>query len=165
MKTSLSILPLALLMAASMTACDKNANSSSSFKPPSDATKQSDGSYRYADGSIHNADGTLRTAAPSRDTTTNRDTSKDKPTKPDATDQGNNQADLDVTQAIRKAVQAREGVSAGTKSVLVIVTASGTVTLKGEVPSEAEKNTIAEIAMSNAAGRTVDNQLVVKPAH
>jgi len=88
----------------------------------------------------------------------------EKPTKPDAVDQGNSQAELDVTQAIRKAVQARDDVSAGTKSALVIVTDKTRVTLKGPVASEAEKTAIGDVATSNAAGRTIDNQLAVKPA-
>lgn len=159
MKNTLKVLPLMLVLAAGMTACDKT-TSSDTYKHPSDAVRQADGSYRYSDGSIHNADGSLRTAAPRREATP---VEPAKPTKPDAVDQSNEQADLDVTAAIRKAVQAREGVSAGTKSMLVVVTTKGTVTLKGEVATDAEKTAIGEIATANAAGRTVDNQLTVKP--
>jgi hypothetical protein len=158
MKHTLKMLPFALILAAGLTACDKGTTStSSSYKHPSDAVRQSDGTYRYSDGSIHNADGSVLAPAPSRDVT------KDKPTKPDAMDQSNDKADLDVTAAIRKAVQAREGISTGTKSTLVIVTQKGTITLKGPVADEAEKTTIGEIATSNAGGRTVDNQLAVTP--
>ena len=163
MKTTFKMIPAALVIAAGLTACEKNSstNVSSSYKHPSDAVRQADGSYRYADGSIHNADGTLRMSAP---TAEDRNRPAEKPTKPDAVDQSNKQADLDVTQAIRKAVQAREGISTGTKSLLVIVTDASTVTLKGEVATDGEKTSIGEIATANAAGRTVDNQLTVKPA-
>ncbi|HYD01211.1 MAG TPA: BON domain-containing protein, partial [Phycisphaerales bacterium] len=116
------------------------------------------------DGSIRNADGSIRTAAPSMpEARDNRNLPNEKPTKPDAVDQSNKQADLDVTQAIRKAVLARDGMSMGAKNI-TIVTEMGTVTLKGEVASDTEKTTIGEIATANAAGRTVDNQLTVKPA-
>lgn len=161
MNTTLKMFPLALIIAAGLAACDKSP-STSSYSHPSDAVRQVDGTYKYADGSIHNADGSLKTPAPAAREST---TSKEKPVKPDAVTQGNNQADLDVTAAIRKGIQARDDVSSGTKSLLVIVTEKGTVTLKGQVASEAEKATIAEIAVANAAGRTVDNMLTVKPAN
>ena len=67
-----------------------------------------------------------------------------------------------MTQAIRKALVARDGMSMAAKNI-TIVTEKGTVTLKGEVASDAEKAAIAEIASANAAGRTVDNQLSVAP--
>lgn len=166
MNTTLKMLPFALIMAAGLAACDK-APAVSSYTHPTDAVRQSDGTYKYADGSVHNADGSQKTPAPAMRETppAMRDTTKDKPVKPDAMTQGNNQSDLDVTAAIRKGIQSRDDVAMGTKSLLVIVTEKGTVTLKGQVATEAEKATIAEIAVANAAGRTVDNMLTVKPVN
>ena len=161
MKSPLKIFSFAMLIAAGMAACDKT-NSNGEYKHPSDAVKQADGTYRYADGSVHNADGTVKTPAATSTPAPRNDTTK--PTKPDAMSQGNDAAEREVTQAIRKAVVAREGMSMAAKNV-VIVTEKGTVTLKGEVPTESEKATIAEIASSNAGSRTVDNQIVVKPSN
>lgn len=165
MNTSIKTFSFALIVAAGLTGCDKKADSTS-YSHPSDAVRQADGTYRYADGSIRNADGSVKTAAPvrdvPRDTTAPRDPAMEKPTKPDAVSQGNNQPDLDVTAAIRKAVLAREGMSMAGKNV-VIVTEKGTITLKGEVATAAEKTAIGEIATANASGRAVDNQIVVKP--
>ena len=176
MNSSIKTLSFAMIVAAGMTGCDKKADTTSSSTHPTDAVRQTDGTYRYADGSVRNADGSIKTAAPIRDAardssatrdpamrdSTTRDPALDKPVKPDAMSQGNNQADIDVTAAIRKAVLAREGMSMAGKNA-VIVTEKGTITLKGEVATAAEKATIGEIAAANAAGRTVDNQIVVKP--
>jgi hypothetical protein len=168
-KKTLMVLPTAIMIAAAMTACNKtNTGTNTASNLPKDAVRQSDGTYRYADGSIHNSDGTLVTSSPRREARDNRDwsdkppTGDGKPSKPDAVNQGNAQADLDVTAAIRKAIVGREGMSMAAKNVTV-VTDKGTVTLKGEVASESEKANIAEIAMANAGGRTVDNQLSVAP--
>ncbi|MBY0307465.1 MAG: BON domain-containing protein [Phycisphaerales bacterium] len=178
MPTSMKLFSAALLLGATMTACDKSdTNNHTASNVPKDAVRQADGTYRYADGSIHNSDGSTVSSAPrreARDTNADsRDAAKNdwsdkpptpdgKPTKPDSVQQGNNQADLDVTQAIRKALVARDGMSMAAKNI-TIVTEKGTVTLKGEVASDAEKAAIAEIASANAAGRTVDNQLSVAP--
>lgn len=164
MKKTLLVAPTVLVIAAAMTACDKtNTNNKTASNLPKDAVRQADGTYRYADGSVHNSDGSLVNEAPRRETRDNADRmDNQKANNPDATNQGNNQADLDVTQAIRKAVLGREGMSMSAKNI-TIVTDKSTVTLKGEVPTESEKATIAEIAMNNSGGRTVDNRLDVKP--
>ncbi|MFT3684442.1 MAG: BON domain-containing protein [Phycisphaerales bacterium] len=166
MKNTMKLFPAALVLAAAMTACNKSGTNMSS-NVPKDAVRQSDGTYRYADGSIHNTDGTLVSTAPRREAREDRKdwsdkppTPDNKPNKPDSTQQSNKQADLDVTAAIRKGVLAREGVSMQAKNITIVSDAS-TVTLKGEVASEEEKSAIADIASSNAAGRTVDNQLTV----
>jgi osmotically-inducible protein OsmY len=169
-KKTLLVVPTALMIAAAMTACDKtNTNNNTASNLPKDAVRQSDGTYRYADGTIHNSDGSVVNTTPRREARENTDkrewsdkppTGDGKPTKPDAVTQSNTQADLDVTQAIRKAIVGREGMSTAAKNITV-VTDKGTVTLKGEVASESEKASIAEIAMANSAGRTVDNQLSV----
>ena len=73
-------------------------------------------------------------------------------------DQGNGKADLDVTQAIRKALMADDSLSTTAKNVKV-VTNKGVITLRGPVKSDAEKKSVEAKASAAAAGNRVDNQL------
>ena len=75
-------------------------------------------------------------------------------------DQKNNPADLETTQAIRKAVMADGALSATAKNVK-IVTENGVVTLRGVVKTEAEKKAIEAKARSVGTKR-VDNQIDVE---
>ena len=55
MSTSMKLFSAALLLGATMTACDKSdTNNHTASNVPKDAVRQADGTYRYADGSIHN---------------------------------------------------------------------------------------------------------------
>jgi hyperosmotically inducible protein len=71
-------------------------------------------------------------------------------------DQGNNQADLETTQQIRKAIMADDSLSNDAKNVKII-TSGGIVTLRGPVRSETERANI-ELKARKAAGteRVVD---------
>jgi hyperosmotically inducible protein len=71
-------------------------------------------------------------------------------------DQGNNQADLDTTQQIRKSIMADDSLSNEAKNVKII-TSGGIVTLRGPVRSEIERANI-ELKARKAAGteRVVD---------
>lgn len=77
-------------------------------------------------------------------------------------DQSNKPEDLKVTQAIRKAVIADEGLSLNAKNVRII-TADGKVTLVGKVNSAEENDKIVAYA-KESAGTTaqVVNQMEVK---
>jgi hyperosmotically inducible periplasmic protein len=75
-------------------------------------------------------------------------------------DQSSAKADMDITQAIRKAVVADKGLSTNARNVKIITT-NGAVTLRGPVKSEAEKNRIAEKAKQTAGVKSVDNQLEI----
>lgn len=75
-------------------------------------------------------------------------------------DQGENAADLETTQQIRKAVVASDALSFKAKNVKII-TANGKVTLRGPVKSAKERETIAAIARKVAGAANVDNQLEV----
>jgi hyperosmotically inducible periplasmic protein len=77
------------------------------------------------------------------------------------TDQSNNKADLEITQAVRKAVTADDSLSTNAQNVK-IVTSGGVVTLRGPVKSEAEKSNIATKAKSVAGVSRVDNQLEIE---
>ncbi|MBN9689064.1 MAG: PRC-barrel domain-containing protein [Verrucomicrobia bacterium] len=76
-------------------------------------------------------------------------------------DQGNNDADLERTAAIRKAVMGHQTLSFTGKNVKII-TINGRVTLRGSVPSESEREQIVKLAESVAPGQVTD-QLQVDP--
>jgi hyperosmotically inducible protein len=77
-------------------------------------------------------------------------------------DQQENQADLDITQNVRKVVVKDDALSFDAKNVK-IVTANGVVTLRGAVKSDAEKQAIEQKALQTAGVVRVDNQLEVAP--
>jgi hyperosmotically inducible periplasmic protein len=79
-------------------------------------------------------------------------------------DQSNNQEDVKITAAIRRAVVGDKSLSMTAKNVKII-TANGTVTLRGPVNNDAEKAKIAELAQSAAGGAKIDNQLEVKTSN
>ena len=76
-------------------------------------------------------------------------------------DQSNSSQDTQTTAAIRRAVVKNKSLSATAKNVKII-TANGTVTLRGPVKDDAEKTKIAELAQSAAGSAKIDNQLEVK---
>jgi hyperosmotically inducible protein len=76
-------------------------------------------------------------------------------------DQSNSSEDVKITATIRRAIVKDHSLSATAKNVKII-TADGTVTLRGPVKNEAEKTKIAELAQSAAGNAKIDNQLEVK---
>jgi osmotically-inducible protein OsmY len=76
-------------------------------------------------------------------------------------DQKNNQADLDTTQAIRKAMMADDSLSSTAKN-LKVITENGVITLRGPVKTEAEKRAIEAKARAVAGNNRVDNQIEVE---
>ena len=76
-------------------------------------------------------------------------------------DQSNSQEDVKITAAIRRAVVGDKSLSMTAKNVKII-TANGTVTLRGPVNNDEEKTKIAELAQSAAGNAKIDNQLEVK---
>lgn len=76
-------------------------------------------------------------------------------------DQGNSQADIDITAQIRKEIVAGDNMSMNAKNVKII-TMNGHVTLRGPVDTADEKRLIGEIAERVAHSGNVDNQLEVK---
>lgn len=80
-----------------------------------------------------------------------------------ADQQSNHKRDSTITRNIRKAIVADKSMSTYAHNVKII-TINGTVTLKGPVRSDAEKDRIAEIA-AQVAGNTdkVVNHISIKP--
>jgi len=79
-------------------------------------------------------------------------------------DQSNSQEDVKITATIRRAVVRDNSLSTTAKNVKII-TANGTVTLRGPVKNDAEKTKIAELAQSAAGNAKIDNQLEVKTSN
>jgi len=75
-------------------------------------------------------------------------------------DQSNSKADIDITQAIRKAIMKQE-LSTNAKNIKVI-TQAGEVTLRGPVNSKAELQKIVKLVKAVPGIKTLNNQLEVK---
>lgn len=75
-------------------------------------------------------------------------------------DQGENEADLTVTQNIRKALMRDSSLSTNAKNIKVI-TRNGVVTLRGPVNSSNELDTVLKIVNSAKGNARVDNLLEV----
>jgi osmotically-inducible protein OsmY len=78
-----------------------------------------------------------------------------------AADQSNEKLDLEVTQRIRQALVAHDGLSMAAQNVIVVTT-PGMVTLRGPVPSNEERLAITAIAREFAGDRYVSDQLGVE---
>jgi len=77
-----------------------------------------------------------------------------------AEDQSNSKVDMEITQAIRKAVTADDSLSVNAHNVKII-TNGGVVTLRGPVKSEQERASIAKKAQEVSGVTRVNNQLEV----
>jgi len=79
-------------------------------------------------------------------------------------DQSNTTQDIKVAAAIRRALVADNSLST-TASNIKIITANGTVTLRGPVKTPDEKRKVAQIAHQQAGSMKIDNQLEVGNSH
>ena len=81
--------------------------------------------------------------------------------QPTADQQKNNASDLDLTKNIRRSIVADKSLSTDAHNVKVI-SQDGTVTLKGPVKSEAEKNAIVSkaVSLAGSADKVVDQMSV-----
>ena|SRR5688572_33208586 len=77
-------------------------------------------------------------------------------------DQSNDRAHLDLTARVRKALNDDPGLSSNAKNVKVITTSDGTVTLRGPVKNQAEKDTVLAKARAAAGTANVVDQLEVE---
>jgi osmotically-inducible protein OsmY len=76
-------------------------------------------------------------------------------------DQGENKADLTLTQRIRKALMADKSLSTTAKNIKII-TVNGLVTLRGPVKTPQEREKIMAKAQDMAGADKVENQLEIK---
>lgn len=77
-------------------------------------------------------------------------------------DQGNSDADIQITKKIRQAVVSSTNDYSMTAKNIKIITVDGKVTLRGPVNNDGEKTGIESIAKSVAGDGNVDDQLEVK---
>lgn len=87
--------------------------------------------------------------------------SHSEPKHPTALDQSNAKSDLEHAAAVRKVIVADDGLSLAAKNVTVLAK-SGAVTLRGTVPTQAERDLVEELVRSVAATRSIDNQIQVE---
>ncbi len=86
---------------------------------------------------------------------------RDNPASVTPMDQGNNPADLETTQAIRRSIIADDTLSTDARNVKII-TNNGVITLRGPVASAAERQAVEAKAIAAAGTNRVDDQLDVK---
>jgi len=89
------------------------------------------------------------------------DTAKNAHHQMTADQQTNSPADRDLTAQIRKSIIADKSLSTYAHNVKII-TINGMVTLKGPVNSDAEKQTVADLAAKAAGVDKVTNNITVK---
>jgi hypothetical protein len=80
-----------------------------------------------------------------------------------ATDQSNVPAHRETTREIRQALVRDDSLSLGAKSILVVTTADGVVTVQGTVDSEQERAVIVSTAQRLAPSTVVDRIEVEGP--
>lgn len=80
---------------------------------------------------------------------------------PTPMDQGNNEADIEITKKIRQQVLDQPDFSVNAQNVKII-TQNGTVTLRGPVATAAEKATIERLAKAQAGANKLVSELEVK---
>lgn len=137
----------AVLMCAMLAGCDQNKGG------------KADDS-REAKGAGSSRRDYTTTNAPDNSRVNQRDRS-DKTLTP--LNQGNNEADLETTRRIRKALNDNPALSTTAKNIKVITT-NGKVTLRGPVASEGEKQQVNQILQQQGI-TSVDNQLEIKTSN
>lgn len=93
-------------------------------------------------------------------------TSADRSTRENETtaiNQSNSSEHIEITATIRRAVMDDDALSTMAKNVTIVTDDAGRVTLRGNVRSEAEKNSIALKAATVVGAERVTNRLVVNP--
>jgi hyperosmotically inducible protein len=101
-------------------------------------------------------------AASSKDATNTERNARDRDgTNPTADDQPENKQDIDVAAKVRRAVVGDKSLSTNAHNVKII-TNEGTVTLRGPVDSEEEKEAVVAMAKEAAGEDHVVDELEVK---
>jgi osmotically-inducible protein OsmY len=95
---------------------------------------------------------------------TARNTRDRQPNAKTADQQSNTKRDIDVTRQIRRAIVADKALSANAHNVKII-TRGGTVTLKGPVRTQDERQVVEAKAIEIAGAGHVKNQISVTDAH
>ena len=99
------------------------------------------------------------TAAPATATPADRPAPRGNETT--AMDQSNSSEHIDITASIRRAVMDDDALSMGAKNATIVTDSTGTVTLRGGVQSQAEKDAVGAKASAVVGSGRVVNRLVV----
>jgi len=102
-------------------------------------------------------DSTMQTAPADNTKANQRDRNSSEPT---ADQQSNNRSDSDITKQVRRALVADKSLSTYAHNVKVI-TQNGSVTLKGPVRSEEEKQAVEQKAAAVVGADHVSSQITV----
>lgn len=138
-------------------ACEQKPATRADGAPP--ATTSSNGAAtKTATG--QNADGTP-SRAPTKPASKPADTGGDAKTP---MDQSEDSTHIKTTASIRRAIMNDDTMSMNAKNCKIITDETGTVTLRGEVNSEAERAAIERYATAAAGGKRVINELEVRPS-
>lgn len=97
------------------------------------------------------------------DTVTTADRSTMQGNETTAMDQSNSSEHIDITASIRRAVMDNDALSTGAKNATIVTDSTGTVTLRGNVQSQAERDAITATAAAVVGSERVVNRLVVNP--
>lgn len=136
-------MPLAVLLAG----CSNQNDSPATTATPVSATAPAAGD---ATGTAANADNSANNQRDRNGATLTPD------------DQGNSQADLEITRKIRQALMRSTNNFSMTAKNVKIITVNGKVALRGPVNTDTEKTGIADIAKNIAGAGNVENQLEIK---
>jgi len=103
------------------------------------------------------------TEAPRSDTATPADRTAPRGDQTTAMDQSNSSEHIDITASIRRAVMDDDALSTRAKNATIVTDSTGTVTLRGNVRDQSEKDAIAAKAAAVVGLQRIVNQLVVSP--
>lgn len=145
MKTLRCFAPIALVALVGITGCEQQNQPAPDARPSTPAANRAG-----ATDSVPDADNTARNR---------RDATQDTKTSLDQSESGRH---VQITADIRRAIMDDDNMSMNAQNCKIITDASGMVTLRGPVESQAEKDAIDAKARAIAGATKVDNQLEVK---
>lgn len=101
------------------------------------------------------------TSTPATSTPATAERSAPRGNETTATSQSNSSEHIEITATIRRAVMDDDNLSMGAKNATIVTDRTGTVTLRGDVESQSEKDSMAAHAAAVVGSNRVVNQLVV----
>lgn len=116
-----------------------------------------------SNGRVPANDNTTDRSAPMGNPTTSTPPAAAPGNQTTAINQSNSSEHIDTTAEIRRAVMDDNALSTGAKNSTIVTDGSGTVTLRGNVGTQAEKDAIAAKAIAVVGMARVVNQLTVTP--
>jgi len=155
MSSTRLILATVSAAALSIVGCERSANNTTPTKKPAPTTTTPDTTQRTPPSTVRPDP----TKAP--DNTAQNRPDRD-PASVTPEDQSNANTDVELTAAIRRAIMRDEALSTNAKNVKIIADKAGTVTLRGVVESQAERDAVEAKAKATAGVKQVNNMLDIK---